>query len=131
MQRAPRRAEASEPRYATDIKLAPSNEASGARIVVKLSSAPTYTARLERGGLRLIVDIPEAELRGAPTAITDRVGVVGGVMAQAFKSAGGRTTRILVTLLEQAKYRVQVEGNDRSRGFGSLHAFDDDIASGF
>jgi len=82
------------------------------RIVVGFDEIPTFTARLDRNGLRLVVDVPNADLKGAPSALTDRLGVVGGVMAQAFQSDGKSTTRLLVTLLEQAKYSISVDGSD-------------------
>jgi len=81
------------------------------RIEVTFSAPPTFSARLERQKNRLIVDVPQAELAGVPGALTDRVGVVGGVMAQSFAVPGGHTTRLLVTLLEEAAYAVAVEGN--------------------
>jgi type IV pilus assembly protein PilQ len=61
--------------------------------------------------LRLVVDVPDADLKGAATALTERAGMVGGVMAQTFKSGSGSTTRFLVTLLETAQYAVSVEGS--------------------
>jgi type IV pilus assembly protein PilQ len=96
-------------KHATGIRV--SDDASGgARVVVQFDAEPSYNARLDQNGRRLIVDVPEAGIRGAPGAITKRAGVVGGVMAQAFKTGGSSTTRILVTLLEEAKYGVRVEG---------------------
>ncbi len=81
------------------------------RIEVTFSAPPTFSARLERQKNRLIVDVPQSALEGVPGALTDRVGVVGGVMAQSFAVPGGHTTRLLVTLLEEAAYAVAVEGN--------------------
>jgi type IV pilus assembly protein PilQ len=83
-----------------------------ALVVVGFSSAPTFTARLDKQKSRLIVDVPNAVLAGAPSAVTDRVGVLGGVMAQSFKVNGGHTTRFLLTLLEDAVYSVTAEGNE-------------------
>lgn len=97
-------------RYATDIRVN-SADSGGAQVVVSFSSQPTYTARLDQNGRRLIVDVPGADIKGAPAAITRRTGVVGGVMAQAFKSGDTKTTRVLVTLLDEAKYGVKVDGN--------------------
>ncbi|HEY3496857.1 MAG TPA: type IV pilus secretin PilQ [Polyangiaceae bacterium] len=82
------------------------------RVVVSFSSAPSFTARLDKQKSRLIVDVTGAELAGVPTALTDKVGVVGGVMAQSFAVPGGRTARFLVTLLEDVAYSVTVEGTD-------------------
>jgi type IV pilus assembly protein PilQ len=47
---------------------------------------------------------------GAKEAITDHVGVVGGVLTQAFKSEAGQMTRLAVSLTKQATYRVRAEG---------------------
>lgn len=96
-------------RQATDIRVVAQGQG-GARIVVEFTTPPTFTARLERKGRRLLVDVPNADLGRAPTAITRRVGVVGGVMAQTFKTSSSKVTRILVTLAEEAKYSVRVEG---------------------
>ncbi len=87
-------------------------KAAETRVIVSFSRPPTFTARLEKGKNRLIVDVPEAVLAGAPAAVTDAQGVVGGVMAQAFAVGKGHTARFLVTLLEDAVYSVAVEGND-------------------
>lgn len=107
----PRAAVAAESqRFATDIRVNPA-DSGGAQVVVTFSSQPTYTARLDQHGRRLIVDVPGADIKGAPAAITRRTGVVGGVMAQAFKNGDAKTTRLLVTLLDEAKYSVKVDGN--------------------
>lgn len=88
-----------------------SEPSGGASVRVEFNRTPTYTARLEASGLRLLVDVPNAELRGAAPAVTERVGVVGGVLTQVFRSKGQKVTRILVTLQSKAKYAVVVEGN--------------------
>ncbi len=96
------------PRFATDMKVTPESDGV-TRIAVSFSEPPVYTARLERGGTRLIVDVPNSTLKGAPTAVTDKVGPVGGVMVQTFKSGKTSTTRVLVTLLEKGEHSVSVE----------------------
>ncbi|HEY0463627.1 MAG TPA: secretin N-terminal domain-containing protein, partial [Polyangiaceae bacterium] len=109
----PNRAEAEErANHATSVRMVRDAERDVVRIVVGFSEIPDFTARLDRNGLRLIVDVPNADIKGAATALTDRQGVVGGVMAQAFQTDGKSTTRLLVTLLEQAKYSVTVDGTD-------------------
>jgi type IV pilus assembly protein PilQ len=94
---------------ATDIEVS-AGEHGAVQVAIAFDHVPTYTARLERNKRRLVLDVPHAELRGAPTALTDAVGVVGGVMAQTFKTEHGTTTRFLITLLEESKYGVRVEG---------------------
>jgi type IV pilus assembly protein PilQ len=81
------------------------------QVTATFTGEPTFTARLERGGRRLIVDVPGADVRGAPGALTRQVGVVGGVMSQAFATGDSFTTRILITLIQDAKYSVRVDGN--------------------
>jgi len=98
-------------RLATDMKLA-ADEQGVTRVSVSFSETPTYTARLERNGSRLIVDVPNAAVRGAPTALTEQVGPVGGVMMQTFRQGKQSTTRILVTLLRPAEHSVSVEDGD-------------------
>ena len=109
----PNRADAEErANHATTVRMVRDAERDVVRVVVGFSEIPTFTARLEQNGLRLLVDVPNADLQGAPTALTERLGVVGGVMTQAFKVDGKSTTRLLVTLLEQAKYTITIDGTE-------------------
>lgn len=98
--------------HATAVHVVRDSERDVVRVVVSFSEIPAFTARLEQNGLRLLVDVPNADLQGAPTALTERQGVIGGVMVQAFRDSGKSTTRLLLTLLEQAKYSVTVDGTD-------------------
>ncbi len=105
------RAEAAEPaRYATWVRATAVGTQGAAEVVATFSAQPTWTARLANGNKRLIIDVANAEVRGAPTVLVKRVGVVGGVLTQAFKSGNSSVTRILITLLEEAKYSVSVSG---------------------
>jgi type IV pilus assembly protein PilQ len=84
----------------------------GAEIEVVGTSAFTYSARLAEEGRRLLVDLSGADLGTAPAAITSPVGVVGGVLAQAFDStATGRMTRLTINLTRGASYRIVPEGS--------------------
>jgi type IV pilus assembly protein PilQ len=119
----PNRAEAEErANHATSVRMVRDAERDVVRVVVGFSEIPAFTARLERNGLRLVVDVPDADLKGAPTALTERLGVVGGVMAQAFQTDGKSTTRLLITLLEQAKYSVTIDGTDLVVALGKSQA---------
>jgi type IV pilus assembly protein PilQ len=123
----PNRADAEErANHATTVRMVRDAERDVVRVVVGFSEIPTFTARLEQNGLRLLVDVPNADIKGAPTALTERLGVVGGVMTQAFQADGKSTTRLLVTLLQQAKYAVTIDGTDLvislSKNAGALAA---------
>jgi type IV pilus assembly protein PilQ len=97
-------------RHATAIDVRATDRGGSARVAIDFTAVPTFSARLEKSGRRLIIDVPDADLKGAPGAIVQRAGLVGGVMAQAFSSGSRNTARFLVTLLEDAKYSVTVEG---------------------
>jgi type IV pilus assembly protein PilQ len=99
-------------RVATHLELKAAAQAGAARLRMTFSAPPTFTARLERGATRLVVDVPSSSLKDIPTAWHDKVGVVGGVMVQSFAANGGRTTRLLLTLLEASHFSVAVDGND-------------------
>jgi type IV pilus assembly protein PilQ len=83
----------------------------GTEIAVVGSAPPKFSARVADGGKRLIVDISDADLAGAPGAVTERVGVVGGVLSQAFSGTDGSVTRVTVSLAENATYRIRGDGN--------------------
>ena len=99
-------------RVATHLELKAAGQGGAARLRMTFSEPPTFTARLERGATRLIVDVPSSSLKNIPSALLDKVGVVGGVMVQSFASSGGRTTRLLLTLLEASHFSVAADGND-------------------
>ncbi|HEY4015455.1 MAG TPA: type IV pilus secretin PilQ [Polyangiaceae bacterium] len=84
----------------------------GAEVEVEGTGAFTYSARLAEEGRRLLVDLSGADLGTAPAAITTPVGVVGGVLAQAFDStASARMTRLTINLARAANYRIVPDGN--------------------
>ncbi|HYJ07538.1 MAG TPA: type IV pilus secretin PilQ, partial [Polyangiaceae bacterium] len=99
-------------RALTHLELKPAETAGAARLRVTFNEPPTFTARMERSATRLIVDVPSSLTKGVPSALLDKVGVVGGVMVQSFQASGGRTTRLLLTLLEASRYSVAIDGND-------------------
>jgi type IV pilus assembly protein PilQ len=103
---------AASARHATHVEVRPLEEARAAEVVISFTTEPTYTARLEKGNRRLVVDVNDADVLGATPALTDRVGVVGGVLTQAFHTGSGSTTRVLVTLMEDTKYLVTVRDKE-------------------
>src|SRR5258705_9171698 len=99
-------------RVATHLELKAEGQAGAAKLRMTFSQPPTFTARLERGSTRLVVDVPSSSLQNIPSALLDKVGVVGGVMVQSFAANGARTTRLLLTLLEASHFSVAIDGND-------------------
>ncbi len=83
-------------------------EAAADATVVRLgvTAKPSYTARLDRNGTRLVVDLADAVLDGAPAAITRGSGLVAGVLLQEFKQSKRTTTRVLVTLARPAEFAI-------------------------
>src|SRR5580698_9511295 len=82
----------------------------GTRIEVVGTVAPIYNVRVAEGGRRLFVDVSDADVAGAPAAITQGVGVVGGILTQAYPTATGFMTRLTVSLQREATYRVVADG---------------------
>jgi type IV pilus assembly protein PilQ len=102
----------SAPNHVRDVSVRATDAQSGAaEIEIVGSSAPTFNVRIENGGKRLIVDISNSDLAGVKPALTNAVGVVGGVMTQAFKTEAGQMTRVSINLTKQAAYRVRADGN--------------------
>src|SRR4051812_44792630 len=56
----------------------------GTEIEVVGTGAPTFNVRVTEGGKRLLIDLSDADVVGAPEAITNPSGVVGGILTQAF-----------------------------------------------
>lgn len=82
----------------------------GTEILVNFTATPVFNARMERKQHRLVIDVPDSDVRGIPSAQLDRVGVVASVLTQAFATPTGKTTRMIVTLSDEVKYSVAVEG---------------------
>jgi type IV pilus assembly protein PilQ len=78
-------------------------------VAIATSSAPKFSARVTDGGTRLVVDLSDADLAGAPAAITKGNKLVAGVMTQAFQSSGEGVTRVIVTFARQVAYRVRAD----------------------
>jgi type IV pilus assembly protein PilQ len=94
-----------------DVRVRPSDGvAEGAEVEVFATGALTYSVRVADEGRRLLIDLSAADVAGAPAAITSPVGVVGGVLTQAFDTAAGRMTRITISLQRPASYRVVPDG---------------------
>lgn len=94
----------------TDVTVSSGANEMGA-VVVQLTGVPTYSARLDQEAKRLVIDLSDAEIKGAPPALDRPKGVVGGVTTQTFKQQGRSVTRISISLLEAARYGVSVDGN--------------------
>ncbi len=77
------------------------------------TSSPDYNVVVEDGGNRLLIDLANADVEGAKAALTDPVGVVGGVLTQVFSPEGAATTprtRLSVSLNKHATFRVRRDG---------------------
>lgn len=98
------------PNHVRDVKIRSTDTAGATEIEVVGTTAPVFNVRVESGGKRLLVDISNADVVGAKEAITAPVGVVGGVLTQGFKTDAGTMTRLSVSLVKQATYRVRAEG---------------------
>jgi type IV pilus assembly protein PilQ len=80
-------------------------------MTVSFSAPPTFSARLEQAGRRLVIDVQNSQTNNIPSAKLEKVGVVGSVLTQVFDTPSGKTTRFIVALSQDAKYSVAAEGN--------------------
>jgi type IV pilus assembly protein PilQ len=97
--------------HVRDVRLRASDATTGAaEIEIVGSSAPTYNVRTADAGRRVLIDLSDTDVAGASAAITDSVGVVGGVLTQTFDTSAGRMTRVTVSLQRAASYRIVPEG---------------------
>jgi type IV pilus assembly protein PilQ len=98
--------------HVKDVTVRPIEAVSGAtEIEVVGTSAPVFNVRVETGGKKLIVDLTNADVAGVKDALTNAVGVVSGVVTQAFKTDAGSMTRVTISLAKTATYRVRADGS--------------------
>ncbi len=97
--------------HVRDVKLKPDDAASrAAEIEIVGTGAPAYSVRVADGGRKLLLDLSDSDVVGAPAAITAPSGVVGGILTQSYPSGVGQMTRLTVTLQREASYRVVPDG---------------------
>jgi type IV pilus assembly protein PilQ len=95
--------------HVRDVRVHPDGD--GAVVVdVTGTETPTYDLRYDAAQSKLVVDFANADVSGAPEALTRLDGIVGGVLTQAFQSPNGSKTRVTVNLTSNATYRVRVDG---------------------
>jgi type IV pilus assembly protein PilQ len=100
------------PNHVRDVKVhATDGAAGGADIEITTTGSPVYQLRVAEGGKRILLELSNADVDGATAAITTPTGVVGGVLTQDYKTDSGSMTRVTVSLLKNAAYRVSSEGN--------------------
>jgi type IV pilus assembly protein PilQ len=92
--------------HVKDVKV----HAEGASTTVEVTgtTAPIYNMRID--GDRLVLELANADIDGAPAAITTSAGLVGGVLSQSFKGDGGSSARVTVNLLKHATFRIVKDG---------------------
>jgi type IV pilus assembly protein PilQ len=99
------------PNHVHDVKVhAAAGAPGGTEIEISGSMPPTYSARVADGGKQLLVDLSNSDVVGTIAPVTQAAGLVGGVLTQGFKTEAGSMTRISVSLLKPANYRVHPEG---------------------
>jgi type IV pilus assembly protein PilQ len=97
--------------HVRDVRLRADDGSSGsAQIEIVGTGAPAYSVRVADGGRRLLVDLSDTDVVGAPAAITTGAGVVGGILTQTYPTPTGQMTRLTVTLQREASYRVVPDG---------------------
>lgn len=118
-------------RGATGIVVHSDSSDSRSEVVVSFSGTPEFSARLERQAKRLVIDVRDCELRGAPSSLLEKEGLVAGVLTQEYRDANSRLLRLWVSLREDARYSVAARGNELVIAFtrGKLGIDDQKTAS--
>ena len=99
------------PNHVRDVRVHPAQGMPDAtEIEVVGTGAPSFTVRVGEGGRKLFVDLANADVIGAPEAITKPEGAVAGILTQGFKSDAGPSARLTISLAKQASYRLKAEG---------------------
>ena len=76
------------------------------------SGSPVYQARFDAAKKRLVVDISNSDVVGAPEAITGTHGLAGGVLTSTFPTVtGGTMTRVMINFARDATYRIRPDGS--------------------
>ncbi len=97
--------------HVRDVKVHAGEGAVGStEIEIVGTGAPSYNVRVADGGRRLLLDLSDSDVAGAPASITTPVGVVGGVLTQGYQTEVGHMTRLAISLLRGATYRLVPQG---------------------
>src|ERR1700722_2004269 len=100
------------PNHVRDVKVhAATGLPGGTEIEIIGTVTPTFGVRVAEGGRKLLVDLNDADVIGAPEAITKPEGSVAGILTQGFKTGAGRTARLTVSLANQATYQLKADGS--------------------
>jgi type IV pilus assembly protein PilQ len=100
------------PNHVRDVRVhAAEGVPGGTEVEVVGTGTPSFTMRVAEGGTKLIIDLADADVIGAPEAITKAEGSVRGILTQGFKSGGGQTARLTVSLANQATYQLKADGS--------------------
>lgn len=100
-------AAAGERNHVRDVRVSADDGVSDVRIA---GTAPAVFIAHSGAGGQIVVDVDNADVVGAPAAITGITGLVGGVLVQSFASGGHATARVIVSASNGVTYRVKREG---------------------
>ena len=99
------------PNHVRDVRVHAATDLAGAtEIEVSGTEAPSFQVRSEAGGKRLILELANADVAGAPESISDPRGLVSGILTQSFHTESGNMTRLTIHLSKDATFRVRADG---------------------
>jgi type IV pilus assembly protein PilQ len=98
--------------HVRDVRVRADDEVTDGTLIEITGTKPAaYNVRLAESGRRLLVDLTDSDVASsAPAALTTAVGVVGGVLTQAYSTDSGSMARLAITLDRDAIYRVSQDG---------------------
>ncbi|MET0595900.1 MAG: type IV pilus secretin PilQ [Polyangiaceae bacterium] len=101
--------------HVAGVKASPrsSGGTTGTDVVIATSEAPRYSAELQGGGKRLVIDIASADVTAAAAeaSIRARTGVVASIETEAVPGAKGPGVRVTIQLTEPVTYRIRPQAD--------------------
>ncbi len=102
---------AATPNHVRDVRVHAADDMPGVtEIEISGTEAPSYQVRSEAGGKRLLLELSNSDVVGAPESISDPRGLVSGILTQSFHTETGNMTRLTIHLSKDATFRVKVDG---------------------
>ncbi len=80
-------------------------------VTVTGSRRPSYTAFRLKSPKRLVIDIADSQIRGVPSLIDHKTGIINGVAVSEYSVKGVSICRVMINFREEVAYRVRVNGN--------------------
>ncbi len=80
-------------------------------VTVSGSKRPNFTAFKLSSPRRLVIDVADSQVRGAPSVIDSSTNLISGVAVSEYSAKGSPVSRVMINFKEDAAFRVRAKGN--------------------